>query len=174
MAEQELTDDVVEAAEVAGVEREEETASLSPDQAKELDARRFAELSDEGHAELDAARRELEEGGHAVPRGRAVLLSAHFQRAEFHCKDGTHVPGAAVPALRRHGKRVLEPMRAEFGPCTVNSAYRTHADNCRIGGEPNSFHVYTLRLQCPATDLRFARGTPQQWARLADRLLGGT
>lgn len=70
-------------------------------------------------------------------------LSPHFSLAEM-CVTRTslhNVPGpveiAALTALCVH---VLEPIRAQFGPVTVNSAYRSPAVNRAVGSKPTSQH----------------------------------
>lgn len=100
-------------------------------------------------------------------------LSPHFHLREFHCKNGARVPMAARPALRRLCRDVLEPLRREFGPCTVMSGYRTRAYNASIGGARFSQHIYDDGPESVATDLVFSRGTPEQWARAADRIMRG-
>lgn len=98
--------------------------------------------------------------------------SANFSIREFDCKDGTRVPKCAEDAVRELCRDILEPMRAKFGRCKVNSGYRHRAYNRRIGGEPNSFHIYELRCDQVAADVRFERGTPAQWAAYARSLRG--
>jgi hypothetical protein len=99
-----------------------------------------------------------------------LQLSKHFNLSEFHCRDGTRVPAVALPALRRLCSGVLEPMRATFGTCRINSGYRHAAYNRRIGGARFSEHIYEITPWAVAADVRFARGNPAQWAALAWRL----
>lgn len=99
------------------------------------------------------------------------VLSAHFHAREFACKDGRQVPKIALPALDRLADRVLEPMRAKFGPCHVLSGYRPADYNRRIGGATFSQHIYELTPSSVAADLTFAKGTPTEWYREADRIL---
>lgn len=99
------------------------------------------------------------------------MLSPHFKVQEFHCKDGTHVPKAAVPALKKLCEEVLEPLRERFGPCTVMSGYRPTVYNKRIGGARFSQHIYDLHPATVAADLIFARGRPSEWADAAEPLL---
>jgi hypothetical protein len=109
-----------------------------------------------------------------APTPRATddsTLSPHFRLTEFRCKDGTAVPKAAVPALKRLCDDVLEPLRERFGPCTVMSGYRPSAYNRRIGGAKFSQHIYDLHPNTVAADLTFARGRPSEWADAAEPLL---
>ena len=103
--------------------------------------------------------------------GGDVQLSEHFRVREFDCKDGTRVPKAAIPALVRLCRDVLEPMRDRFGPCTVMSGYRHAAYNRRIGGARYSQHIYDLDPSTVAADLIFARGQASEWAAYAESLL---
>ena len=97
-------------------------------------------------------------------------ITAHFRLREFACRDGTPVPPSAHAALRRLCERYLEPMRERFGPGTVVSGYRPRAYNERIGGAARSRHVYDEHRDEAAADVRFARGTPKEWADEAERL----
>ena len=92
--------------------------------------------------------------------------------AEFDCHDGRKVPAAAVPALKRLCRDVLEPMRAKFGPCRVLSGYRPADYNQKIGGARYSQHIYELTPDSVAADVRFQQGSPKEWAAYARKLLG--
>ena len=104
-------------------------------------------------------------------RARALdQITAHFRVAEFNCHDGTPVPSAAHPALKRLCQKYLEPMRKEFGVATVLSGFRHRRYNDRIDGAKKSMHVYEEHPDQVAADVRFAKGSPAQWAAFADRL----
>lgn len=92
-------------------------------------------------------------------------LSKHFRLSEFHCHDGTRVPASAIPALKELCEHVLEPMREKYGPCRVLSGYRHRSYNAAIGGARYSQHIYDDGPGSVAADVRFATGTPAQWAR---------
>lgn len=100
-------------------------------------------------------------------------LSPHFALSEFHCHDGTRVPSGTVSLLRRDlVRQVLEPLRAEFGSCRVLSGYRDRAYNARIGGAPDSRHIYIADAHRGlASDVVFARGTLGEWCESASHLL---
>lgn len=101
-------------------------------------------------------------------------LSENFDVAEFDCNDGTKVPAVAIPALRRLCADVLEPLRDRYGAATVTSGYRHRKYNEAIGGEAQSQHIYDLTPGSVAADVKFARGTPAQWATSARKLdVGG-
>lgn len=100
--------------------------------------------------------------------------SEHFRYDEFNCREGGPVPGYMYDDLRDLCKRVLEPMRARFGPAHVNSGHRWEFYNRKIGGAPNSYHEYEKRKSQPAADCTFAKGTPAQWAAHAREIgVGG-
>lgn len=100
-------------------------------------------------------------------------LTPHFNVREFDCHDGRKVPQIAIPALTRLCKRLIEPMRAQFGPAHVLSGYRPADYNARIGGAKYSQHIYELTPDCVAADLVFRLGNPAAWAALADHLGAG-
>lgn len=39
-------------------------------------------------------------------------------------------------------EKLLEPARAKFGAVAVHDAYRDPAHNARVGGKPNSYHLF--------------------------------
>jgi uncharacterized protein YcbK (DUF882 family) len=161
-----------EAGEVEGVAELESALSTLGDKAVELDETTLADASEEDRAEIEA-----ESAGdialESATAQRSRRLSPHFVLAEFHCHDGTPVPAAALPALRRLVKEVLEPMRGKFGQCKVNSAYRTEAYNRSVKGATASQHLYDQSPGDVAADVRFASGTPRDWAAEAERRLKG-
>lgn len=94
----------------------------------------------------------------------------HFAWSEFE-----HASSARLTSSDRRGIRTLcalylDPLRDEFGPCTVHSAKRSPERNAAVGGAPQSYHRYDLRPGHAAADVSFARGTARQWARSATRL----
>jgi len=101
-------------------------------------------------------------------------LSPHFQSEEFACHDNarTPVPRAYLPAVEYLCKEILEPMRDRFGPCTVNSGFRTAAHNRSIPGSArNSFHVYTIHdADDVAADVWFSRGSVNEWVSHAEQI----
>lgn len=90
-------------------------------------------------------------------------LSAHFHSREFDCKDGTPVPAHAHDDLIDLCVRYLEPLRARFGPVTIVSGYRHPAYNRRVGGAPNSFHIYLRDRRGAAADISCRDGEPSSW-----------
>jgi hypothetical protein len=161
---QSVVSDEDEASEAEGVETIETSASLPAEQLGELDARSLVGIAAlAGNEEPPLETRE----GLAAD----VQLTPHFKLSEFHCHDGTHVPSVAIPGLLRLCREVLEPLRAKFGVCRVNSGYRTVEYNRRIGGAPRSQHIYEIEPASVAADVHLASGNPQQWAAEADRLL---
>jgi uncharacterized protein YcbK (DUF882 family) len=174
MGDQEIEqeDGSVEASEADGIADLESALSTLGERALELDEETLASASEEDRAEIEA-----ESSGdvalESATAQKSRRLSPHFVLAEFHCHDGTPVPAAALPALRRLVRDVLEPMRGKFGQCKVNSGYRTEAYNRSVGGAKASQHLYDQSPADVAADLAFASGTPREWAAEADRLLKG-
>src|SRR3954471_24220565 len=92
-------------------------------------------------------------------------FSKHFVVEEFDCHDGTKVTPREYSGLEYLCRQYLEPMRKRFGPCSVHSGYRTTTYNRRVGGEPNSFHIYPAHDgNDQAADVSFPKGNPVQWA----------
>lgn len=105
-------------------------------------------------------------------------LTPHFALAEFDCRDGTPVPARGRAAYRYLCTWMLEPLRRKFGPCLIVSGYRTRDHNNRVGGAAMSVHLldtplpYALtkrEVYAAAADVRFAQGTPHDWAKAAER-----
>lgn len=98
-------------------------------------------------------------------------LSKHFVVEEFDCKDGTKVSSREYNGLEYLCRQFLEPMRRKYGVCTVHSGYRTVSWNRKVGGEPNSFHIYTAHDgNDQAADVTFRTGTPSQWHAYANAI----
>ena len=97
-------------------------------------------------------------------------VTKNFNLREFSCHDGSYVPAKSHDAIRRLCLAYLEPMRARFGACTILSGYRHRPYNQRIGGAIFSEHIYDVTPTTVAADLRFAKGTPKQWAAYAKTL----
>lgn len=68
--------------------------------------------------------------------------TTHFSISEFHSKDGKAVPNAVKGNIQSLMEQ-LEVIRAAFGgkPITINSGWRSHAHNKKIGGRPQSRHL---------------------------------
>ena len=91
-------------------------------------------------------------------------LSKHFTVEEFDCRDGTRVAPREYRGLTRLCRLYLEPLRAKYGSVHVNSGFRTRAYNARIGGAPDSYHIYNIHDgRDQAADITCARGTPRDW-----------
>lgn len=103
-------------------------------------------------------------------KGTNDRLSPHFRASEFFCNDGSPCPITARPGMVALATVFLEPLRAKFGVCFVLSGYRHTLYNAAIGGARESQHIYEHDFESVATDLRFGRGTPAQWAAEARRI----
>ena len=159
-----------EAEGVASIEMQK--APLSAEEAAPLDRETLDGLDDNERGSLEEATREARGGGGAEAGG-SPALSKNFVLAEFHCCRGhcagAAVPSAAIPALRRLVTTVLQPMRDQFGSCSVHSGYRNAAHNQHVGGEDHSHHRYDQRPTAPAADVSFASGNVEAWATEARR-----
>lgn len=79
--------------------------------------------------------------------------------------------GSILSEVRRTVARRqrLQKIRTRFGkPVTINSAYRTAAHNGKVGGSPNSQHLYGL-----AADIVVEGAAPREVARYAETVLAG-
>jgi zinc D-Ala-D-Ala carboxypeptidase len=94
-----------------------------------------------------------------------VRVGAYFNASEFKVSDAAHLPGLGALALF-----MLDPLRKRFGPATIHSGYRSASYNSKVGGAPDSRHVYDRHPLTPAADVSFANGTPSQWSKLAREL----
>ena len=97
-------------------------------------------------------------------------LTVHFKADEFYCHDGSAPPIKAESAMVSLCTVFLENLRAKFGECQVLSGYRHELYNQSIGGARFSQHVYENTYECVAADLRFAKGTPTEWAAEAKKI----
>jgi len=100
-------------------------------------------------------------------KGANNVLSKNFKATEFWCHDGSAPPILARPAMIALCRVFLEPMREKFGTALVLSGYRHELYNQAIGGARFSQHVYEQTFEAVAADMRFAKGTPAQWAAFA-------
>lgn len=94
-------------------------------------------------------------------------LSPHFKAQEFYCNDGSACPTSARSAMVKLCDVFLERMRARFGTAQVLSGYRHTVYNAMIGGARQSQHIYEHGFEAVAADLRFPKGSPQEWAAYA-------
>jgi uncharacterized protein YcbK (DUF882 family) len=70
-----------------------------------------------------------------------AFITPNFSWQEFACHDGTEVPDAVRPNVRRLCTSVLEPLRTRWGgPIVVISGYRTRSYNASVGGARLSRH----------------------------------
>ena len=101
---------------------------------------------------------------YSLARDGGLLLAPHFLAREFSCKDGTDLfkVDPALPTL-------LEKIRLELGPVSINSAYRTPAWNKKQGGVSNSQHV-----KGTAADIVVTGASPLLVAQYAESLMPGS
>lgn len=136
--------------------------------------RHYDDLIDVTADLLERAQRGAQSAERDLAELEGPRASEHFRIEEFNCKDGTPVPKAAHDGVRKLCEDVLEPMRREFGDCSITSGYRHRAYNASIGGASQSYHIYDLRPDEVASDVTFARGSVAEWAAFARELgVGG-
>lgn len=89
---------------------------------------------------------------------RKGYLSPHFTIAEAMCHDGTNVPKSLLPKAQKHAFN-LEQLRNRLGgrPLHILSWYRTPSYNQRVGGVPNSQHLWALATDF---DVQFVNSIP--------------
>jgi len=136
---------------------------------------RLRERHAEAEGVLEAAINERDEDRSALERMRARRQkiierqdrpSPHFAYGEFDCRNGQELPKAAEKAVKDWCRRVGEPLREQFGPVHINSAYRPSSYNASIGGELNSVHIYDYpgrNFQAVAVDITCETGSPEEW-----------
>lgn len=110
---------------------------------------------------MRARRRRIQEA-----RRRRDRPSPNFDWAEFDCNDGTPLPEGSKPAVKHWCETIGEPLRARYGSVHINSGFRHAAYNKRIGGEPNSVHIYNFPgrdFRAVAGDLTCEKGSPRDW-----------
>ena len=84
-------------------------------------------------------------------------LTKNFDLKEFNCKDGSETPAGLIPNLQELANN-LQILRDFLGTSLhINSGYRSHAYNKKIGGAKFSQH-----LLGKAADIRSDKYTPAQ------------
>ncbi|MEM9999645.1 MAG: D-Ala-D-Ala carboxypeptidase family metallohydrolase [Pseudomonadota bacterium] len=110
---------------------------------------------------------DFQDGAYQVQKGAFDGLD-QLQLAAIPRGDRIHynAPSKCLPAKL---KRVLVSVAKKFGPVTVNSTYRSPAQNRKVGGRKSSWH-----LKCAAVDFRVHGSTRGLLAFLRDhRDVGG-
>jgi uncharacterized protein YcbK (DUF882 family) len=86
-----------------------------------------------------------------------MKLTKNFNLEEFACNDGTPVPEEFYDNVQELAQN-LQVLRDHLGcPIHINSAYRTHAHNSKVGGASKSQH-----LLAKAADIVSLKHTPWQ------------
>ena len=75
---------------------------------------------------------------YSLAREGNKAVSANFKVCEYKCKDGSD-----AIAIHPELADLLQKIRTYFGrPVIINSAFRTHEHNKKVGGEADSQHLY--------------------------------
>lgn len=99
-----------------------------------------------------------------------MRLTPHFDTREFNCRSGVALPPSSYRQVTRLCERYLEPLRDRFGPVVVVSGYRTRRWNRKVGGAPDSYHVYRAGRVGVAADVVCHIGDSVDWYEFLDAL----
>ena len=89
-------------------------------------------------------------------------VSENFTVREFACKDGSDKILISIELVE-----LLQKIRDHFkAPVIINSAYRNHCYNKKVGGASNSQHLYGA-----AADIRVKGVSPKEVAAYAEQLM---
>lgn len=91
-----------------------------------------------------------------------MSLSPNFFRYEFACKCGNCSQDTVDAELIN----ILQAVRDEFGPVTISSGNRCPAHNAKIGGSPNSQHLFSK-----AADIVVKDANPVEVAEFIETLI---
>lgn len=93
---------------------------------------------------------------------RKKSLSENFTVGEFACKDGSELILISMELVE-----LLQKIRDHFkAPVTINSAFRNHCYNKKVGGASNSLHLYGA-----AADIRVKGIAPKDVAAYVETLM---
>lgn len=93
-------------------------------------------------------------------------LTKDFNRDEFHSKDGARMPVEVANNIRELANN-LQVIRDYFNlPISISSGYRSPAHNRKIGGAPNSQHLYGR-----AADFTVKGKSPIEVAKVIESLI---
>lgn len=101
-----------------------------------------------------------------------MKLTENFSLNEFACKTGEPVPQKYLGAVQKLAEN-LQVLRDEVNKDSksektikINSAYRNAAHNQKIGGKPNSQHLYAK-----AADIKVKGLKPEKVAEIIEQLI---
>jgi len=102
-----------------------------------------------------------------------VQLTPHFDSWEFNSHDGATLPTAMRREYKELCQLYLEPLRRRFGPVSITSGHRSALWNARVGGAPESYHLWLPPREGVAADVRCRRGRPADWYAFLEGLAVG-
>lgn len=76
----------------------------------------------------------------------------HSDTAESRGIDNTIKDSKIKSNVEALVKKVLQPLRDEYGPIRINSGYRCKQLNELVGGAPTSMHSYGMAADCGVKD----------------------
>ena len=101
---------------------------------------------------------------YSLAREGNKAVSANFKVREYRCRDGSD-----AIAIHPELAEILQKIRTHFArPVNINSAFRTHEHNKKVGGEADSQHLYGR-----AADIVVTGVSPKKVAEYAETLLVG-
>jgi zinc D-Ala-D-Ala carboxypeptidase len=99
-----------------------------------------------------------------------IQLSPHFSLREMVASshrtiDNTPVGEGIVSQLTLVAQKLLEPIRAHFGPLRITSGYRCRGLNEAIGGASNSAHTFGCAADFVPVDDKIPLAQIVRWVR---------
>ncbi|WP_018249710.1 YcbK family protein [Orenia marismortui] len=80
-----------------------------------------------------------------------IQISKNFKLSEFECKDGSHQVVIDSELVEK-----LQKLRDNVGqPLVINSAYRNADYNQKVGGSPNSQHLFGKAVDISLNNLPY-------------------
>ena len=95
-------------------------------------------------------------------------LTEHFTDAEL---GVVGCDAQLVENARYICQEILEPIRTKFGPVRVHDGYRDPGHNTRVGGKPDSFHLFEWGRAAVDIDAQYVAVQDLfDWLRLESKL----
>ena len=95
-----------------------------------------------------------------------MKLTKNFSKSEFDSKDGAPMPHEVLFNVQKLANQLQALRNVVNAPIRINSAYRSPSHNKKIGGVPNSQHVFGR-----AADIVVKGKTPLQVAQIIEGMI---